>query len=112
MLGGRRARRAAARGGSEGSAGGGVDLPPLLLFLLAERGAHQGDPLGPLLHAAALWLVLRRLQALHPDILVLAYHDDVVVVGPPEKMGAVLADAARLGREIDAELAPAKCVGW
>jgi len=102
------------RGGWGGAASGGApipELPPLRLFLVAERGSHQGDPLGPLLHAAALWLVLRRLSALHPDLLVLANHNDVVVVGAPEKMGAVLADAARLGRAVDAELAPAKCVG-
>lgn len=81
------------------------------LVLRAERGDQKGDPLGPLLHAAALWLVLRRLAAAHPEVLVRAFHDDVVVVGPPASLPAALADSTRLGREVDAEPAPAKCVG-
>ncbi|GAB0492089.1 hypothetical protein MMPV_003348 [Pyropia vietnamensis] len=93
-------------------AGRGVLVPPRRLVLWAERGAQQGDPLGPLLHAAALWLVLRRLEAEHPHLLVRAFHDDVVVVGPPTALPPALADADRLGRLIDAQLAPAKCVGW
>jgi len=75
--------------------------------LRAERGAHQGDPLGPLLHAAALWLVLRRLSAANPALVVRAFHDDVVVAGAPADMATLLADAAGLGSAIDAELAPA-----
>jgi len=86
--------------------------PPSRLCLPAERGAQQGDPLGPLLHAAALWLVLARLRATHPGALVRAFHDDVVAAGPPEVLAAVMTDAAEVGSAIDAELAPAKCVGW
>ncbi|KAK1867171.1 hypothetical protein I4F81_009680 [Pyropia yezoensis] len=98
--------------GEESDAGRRVPAPPRRLVLRAERGAQQGDPLGPLLHAAALWLVLRRLEAEHPRLLVRAFHDDVVVVGPPAALPPALADADRLGRCIDAQLAPAKCVGW
>ena len=56
--------------------------------------------------------MLRRLTAANPKLLVLAYHDDVVVVGAPEKMRSLLEDVARFGREVDAGLAPAKCSGW
>jgi len=56
--------------------------------------------------------VLRRLAVENPRLLVLALHDDVDVVGAPADMGSLLEDAARLGRAVDAELAPAKCVGW
>lgn len=86
--------------------------PPTRLALRAERGAQQGDPLGPLLHAAALWLVLRRLRDGHPGVLVRAFHDDVVAAGTPENLAAVMADAATVGASVDAELAPAKCTGW
>jgi len=86
--------------------------PPSRLCLPAERGAQQGDPLGPLLHAAALWLVLERLRAAHPGALVRAFHDDVVAAGTPAVLAAVMADAAAVGAAVDAELAPAKCVGW
>ena len=87
--------------------------PPLpRWWLRAERGAQQGDPLGPLLHAAAMWLVLERLRADHPSVVVRAFHDDVVVVGPPAALRGVLDAATRLGGGIDAQLAPAKCMGW
>jgi len=102
------------RGGGErvGGDGGLPEPPPPRLFLRAERGDHQGGPLGSLLHAAALWPALRRLAVENPRLLVLAFHDDVVVVGAPADMRSLLLDAARLGRAVDAELAPVKCVGW
>jgi len=86
--------------------------PPSRLCLPAAWGAQQGDPLGPLLHATALWLVLARLRATHPGALVRAFHDDVVAAGPPEVLAAVMTDAAAMRAAIDAELYPAKCLGW
>jgi len=86
--------------------------PPLpRWWLRAERGAQQGDPFGPLLHAAAMWLVLERLRADHPSVVVRAFQDDVVVVGLPAALRGVLDAAARLAGRIDANLAPTKCVG-
>lgn len=82
------------------------------LFLLAERGAQQGDLLGPLLHAAALQLVLWRLQGENWGHLVLAFHDYVIVVGPVEGLRAVMDSAAALGALVDARLSPAKCQAW
>ncbi|GAB0498740.1 hypothetical protein MMPV_010088 [Pyropia vietnamensis] len=106
--------------GADGGDDDGVDgeerpplpPPPTRLALRAERGAQQGDPLGPLLHAAALWLVLRRLQDRHPGVLVRAFHDDVVAAGTPGELAAVMGDAAAAGASVDAELAPTKCTGW
>jgi len=86
--------------------------PPLRRFLRAERRAHQDYPLGLILNAAALRLVLRRLSAEHPALLVSAFHDDVFDVCAPTDMGTFLTDAAGMGTAIDTELAPAKCVGW
>jgi len=58
-----------------------TDPPLARLFLLIKRGAQQGDPLGPLLHAAALHLVVLRLRRLFPDHTVRAYHDDLTIRG-------------------------------
>jgi len=82
------------------------------LWLEVQRGVQRGDPLGPLLHAAAMHLAVLRLAATHPSAVVRAVHDDVVVVAPLEDMLAVLTTAAAAGAAVDAELAPAKCAAW
>jgi len=92
-------------------ADGSSPTPPRW-WLRAERAAQQGGPLGPLLHAAAVWLVLEWLRVDNPSVVVRAFHDDVVVVDPPAALRAVLDAAARLGGGVDAQLAPTKCVGW
>ena len=86
--------------------------PPPRWWQRAEQGAQQGDLLGPLLHAAAMWMVLERLRADQPSVVVRAFHDDVVVVGSPAALRGVLDAAARLGGGVDAQLAPHKSVGW
>jgi len=90
----------------------GPSPPPPRWWPCAERGAHQGDPRGPLLHAAAIWLLLERLRADHPFVVVRAFHDDVVVVGPPGALREVLDAAALLGGAVDAQWALTKRVGW
>jgi len=85
---------------------------PSRLWLEVQRGVQQGDPLGPLLHAAAMHLAVLRLAATHPSAVVRAVHDDVVVVASLEDMRAVLTTAAAAGAAVDAELAPAKCAAW
>lgn len=85
---------------------------PLRLSLRAERGAQQGDPLGPLLHALALQLPLLRLARGFPRLLIRAFHDDVVAVGPPADLARFVGAAGVAGAAIDAALAPDKCVGW
>jgi len=84
---------------------------PARLWLEVQRGVQQGDPLGPLLHAAAMHLAVLRLAAAHPSAVVRAVHDDVVVVASLKDMPAVLTTAAAAGAAVDAELAPAKCAG-
>jgi len=85
---------------------------PARLWLEVQGGVQQGDPLGPLLHAAAMHLAVLRLAAAHPSAVVRAVHDDVVVVAPLEDIPAVITTAAAAGAAVDAELAPAKCAGW
>lgn len=107
-----RAQRRALAGG-RASAWAAAALPlPLCQWLAAQWGAQQGDPLGPPLHAAAMALVLDHLQATHPGLLISAFHDDVVAARPPAQLAALLRAAAEEGAKIDAELVPAKCVGW
>jgi len=57
-------------------------------------------------------LALRRLAAAHPTAVVRGFHDDVVVIAEPAELPSVLRTAAMAGAAVDAELAPAKCVGW
>jgi len=45
-------------------------------------------------------------------VLLRAFHDDVVAVGAPADLHSVMQAAAAGGAAIDAELSPAKCVGW
>jgi len=85
---------------------------PSRLWLEVQRGVQQGDPLRPLLHAAAMHLAVLLLATTHPSAIVRALHDDVVVVAPLADMPAVLETAAVTGAAVDAELAPAKCAGW
>lgn len=47
-------------------------------------GVRQGDPLGPLFFALALQPVLTEVKAAHAAVDVLAYLDDVHLVGPPD----------------------------
>ncbi|CAI7812825.1 unnamed protein product [Closterium sp. NIES-54] len=52
--------------------------------LMSSRGVRQGDPLGPLLFAAAIQPSLARTTSSHPEITLLAYADDITLISPPE----------------------------
>ena len=60
--------------------------------LVSAEGAQQGDPLGGLLFALALRPVLDALVLRFPALrVVVAYWDDLVLVGPPAVVAAALA---------------------
>lgn len=82
------------------------------LWLPVERGVLLGNPLGPLVHTAALNLEFLRLSTAHQAAVVCGFHDDVIVAADPVDMAAILDKAASAGAEIDAELPLVKCAGW
>ena len=75
-------------------------------FIESLRGVQQGDPLGPALFALAFHPVLLRVKELHPDVRVMAGHDDVFMVGTPADCVAAYAtfatEAGRLGLTVEA----------
>ena len=81
-------------------------------WLPVERGVQREDSLGLLIHAAAMHLSVTRIAATHPAAVVLAVHDDVVVVAPLSDLPRVLRTSAVAGAAVDAELAPAKWAVW
>jgi hypothetical protein len=67
---------------------------------LSKRGCTQGDPLGPLAHAAALHEALKAVQALFSDVLVVAIHDDVQIAGPPARVQQALTTLIQTARSV------------
>ena len=52
--------------------------------MLCTSGVQQGDPLGPLLFALALQGPLEAVAQDHPAVRLVAYFDDINIVGPPQ----------------------------
>ena len=55
-------------------------------------GCQQGDPLGPFWFALALHSVLLRVQEAHASVRIVAYLDDVTLLGPSEVVAAAYKD--------------------
>eukprot|EP00854_Cymbomonas_tetramitiformis_P034245 gene34245-biopygen22137 len=73
----------------------------VMRFIKLRENAQQGDPLGPPYLAAPLQAVLERVQERHLAVVVMAYLDDVHLIGPP-----VLAAAAYDTYLEEADLVP------
>ena len=58
----------------------------------SEEGIYQGDPLSPVLFATEIQDELTKLQNDHPCVMVLAYLDDVFLVGLSANVLAVFED--------------------
>ena len=78
-------------------------------LLTSQEGVHQGDPLGPALFSVALHPFILGLQQNHPTIQVLAYLDDIFLVGPLEGVLSGLDDMKSDLQQIGLTVAIEKC---
>ena len=89
---------------------------PLLYFngksvsvIPSEEGVHQGDPLGPFLFALSTHPVNNRLQKKHNNLTILAYLDDIFVVGYSQQYESVLTDLRKEFQTINLKICNRKC---
>ena len=52
-----------------------------VIAIPSESGVHQGDPLGSTLFALALHPIIMKVAESHSDVLILAYADNVFMIG-------------------------------
>ncbi len=79
------------------------------VIIQSEEGIHQGDPLGPALFSTAIHPILSDLQNSNPSIRVLAYLDDVFMVGLPQDVLSALDDLRPAFEAIGLSIANHKC---
>ncbi|CAI7880563.1 unnamed protein product [Closterium sp. NIES-54] len=80
--------------------------------LRSERGVRQGDPLGPLLFAAGIHATLRDTATTHPDVLCLAYADDVTLLGNAADTVAAFNHFTSNLTQLGLAHNPGKCAAW
>ncbi|KAK3280737.1 hypothetical protein CYMTET_11433 [Cymbomonas tetramitiformis] len=73
----------------------------VMRFIKLRENAQQGDPLGPPYLAAPLQAVLERVQERHLAVVVMAYLDDVHLIGPPVLAAAAPTKSAAYSPEGD-----------
>ena len=91
-------------------------------WVWSECGVHQGDPLGPFFFALALNVILREATGAGSDAmdtsdllpLILAYLDDIVIVGSIEAVAKLAAKLAlcTVTTRSGLSLNPSKCACW
>ena len=77
--------------------------------IVISYGVHQGTLLGPALFAIAIQPVLLDLEKDHPQIYVLAYLDDVFLLGNATDVLCAFHDLKRAFSSISLEIANHKC---
>ena len=77
--------------------------------LSSSQGVHQGDPLGPALFSAAIQPILSKMSLERSDVVMLAYLDDIYVVGPANTLEQVLCDFKVLLSRIGLIICDRKC---
>ena len=77
--------------------------------LSSQEGVHQRDPLGPMLFSAAIHPLLVDLQESHPKTRVLAYLDDVFLLGPIQYVSSAFDKLKCSLPQIGLSIATKKC---
>ena len=78
------------------------------VIIASEEGIHQGDPLGPVIFATAIQSVLTNVQNSHPSVRVLAYLDEVFLLGEADVLAA-FCDLKKSFLAINLLIADKKC---
>eukprot|EP00854_Cymbomonas_tetramitiformis_P009499 gene9499-biopygen9691 len=75
-------------------------------WVRSAEGTQQGDPLGPFFMAAPLQPVLKEVLRAHPDVYIIAYLDDIHILGDPAQVRAAYDAAVPLLAGIGLDLNP------
>ena len=79
------------------------------IIIPSQEGVHQGDPLGPTLFAMTIHPVIKSIQEKHRDLTVLAYLDDIFVVGRAEQAVFLLSDLKSSLQQLGLQICDRKC---
>ena len=79
------------------------------VILLSKEGVHQGEPLGPTLFASAIQPILKATQEKYEDVTILAYLDDIFVVGEVDRVLCALTDLKSSLVNIGLRICERKC---
>ena len=79
------------------------------VILTSQQGVHQGYPLGPALFSTAIHPFLMDTQKANPGIRVLAYLDDVFLLGPSSEVLSALENLRAAFLTVHLEIADSKC---
>ena len=79
------------------------------VILSSQEGIHQGDPLGPVLFSIAVHQALLDLQTDNPGVQVLAYLDDVFLVGPSSSVLSAFDQLKPAFQKIGLDIQEQKC---
>ena len=79
------------------------------IVIPSQEGVHQGDPLGPVLFATTIHPILSEMQNNIPEATLLAYLDDVFLLGSPDKVLAAFNMLKKSFSTINLSVSQTKC---
>ena len=92
------------------------DINPLIylqishpVILSSHEGVHQEDPLGSALFSIAMQPILEDLQSHHKEVTILAYLDDVYLLGSPDRVFHVIERLRSAFSDINLMIEEKKC---